>query len=326
MNVEKNMNNKQIKNSIEPFLQSDEEITEWDSISNGFLSYQTNPQILIGIIKNLKLKKSEEIISKLPDLFEEFMEVLAENYVLGNSSDAADKLVKEKNSLFVEKVNYYKTLTAVITKMERKRMIEEFKAEDAIPDESIENAFKRKGREEMNAKFKQWDEELEAEKAEKAEKEEEEEGDGKWKGKLISLFTNKIAIAASISLLIGFSLFKTFYTPNSFTTTVLTQSQMGFAGSKAKKTIKIVFNDDLKENIIEDQYTFFNNTLLIFDVKSEEDFYFIELESTHFYIKYNNTFYKIIETEIPTSLIKETDDKINEQLDKIIFNNSNNDD
>lgn len=313
------MNNKQIKNIIGPFLQSEEEITEWNSISNGFLSYQTNPQILIGIIKNLNLKNSKEIISKLPDLFEEFMEVLAENYVLGNSSDAADKLVKEKNSLFVEKVNYYKTLTAVITKMERKRMIEEFKAEDAIPDESIENAFKRKGREEMNAKFKQWDEELEAEK-------EEEEGDGKWKGKLISLFTNKIAIAASISLLIGFSLFKTFYTPNSFTTTVLTQSQMGFAGSKAKKTIKIVFNNDLKENIIEDQYTFFNSTLMIFNEKSKEEFYFIELEPNHFHIKYNNTFYKIIETEIPAPLKKETDNKTKEQLDKIIFNNINNDD
>lgn len=309
MNVKKKMNNKQVKNIIEPFLQNDEKITEWDSISDGFLLYQNNPQILIDIIKKLNLKNSEEIISRLPEIHDTFFEELSESYVLGESKDVGNKLIEENNTLFIEKINYYKTLSSVITKIERKRMIDEFKAEDAISDESIKLAFKREGRDEMNAKFRQWDKELKEKKINKP------------KGKLISLLTTRVAIAASVSLLIGFSLFKTFYTANSFTINVLTQSQMGYVGNKPTKEIKIIFNDNLIENNNEEQYTFFNNTLLIFDLKSEELFYFIELESNHFYIQYNKEFYQIKETESPILLIKETDNNIKEQLEKIIFEN-----
>ena len=303
------MKNKQLKYIIEPFLQNDEKITEWDSIIDGFLLYQTKPQVLIGIIKKLNLKNSEKIISKLPDLHDDFFEELSESYALGESTEVGNKLIEENNNLFVEKVNYYETLRSVITKMERKRIIDEFKAEDAISDESIEIAFKRKGREEMKAKFNQWDDELEEEKKIKP------------KGKLISLFTTRVAIAASVSLLIGFSLFKTFYTSNSFTTTVLTQSQMGFVGDEVSKEIEIVFKGNLVENNSEIQYTFSNDTLSIFDVKSEETFYFIELDENHFYIQYNNQFYQIKETETPIFLMYVTENNIKEQLEKIIFEN-----
>lgn len=306
-----------LKHILMPFIEKNGEYDEnidinWKSILDGFIRFENEPQILVDKIEKLNIKDSNITISKLSKLHDDFMGELAEDYVLGNSSEIANKLLSENNNLFTEKVKSFSTLKGVITKMERIRIIDELKADNAIADESIELAFKKKGREEIKARFKEWDKELEDEKINKP------------KGKLISLFSTKIAIAASIALLIGFSIFKTFNTNTySFQAKVLSQRGMGFASENTSKVVEVVFEgpSGLFKSKSKNEYTFFNNILTIYSQKSQGQFHFLELDNNQFYILLNNDFYHLKETEIPLSLEKENDINIKKQLEKIIFVN-----
>jgi len=346
-----------IKDLIIPFLQQKEKESldnNWKNILNGFVAYDNNDQLLKNEINKLKLINENEIISVLPDLYDSFLDDLAEQFVIGNSPEASNKLFKDKNSLFIDKVNFYISLKDVITKMERKKIIDELQTENIISDKNLELAFKKKGREDLKEKFKKWSKELAYEKGERAVV--ASKPPNPPKGKLISLFSTRWAIAASIGLLITFVMFNKYNNSNikydiaevqtsSFETKILTQPGMGFTDSETKNVVSVIFIDQ-KEKIAslekitkgnkgesshkkdlkilkkrDSKYTFVDNTLTIYSKIPEDKFQFIELKKEMIYIKSNNNFYKLKTTSLPLELENVNNDNIITQLEKIIFNN-----
>jgi hypothetical protein len=116
-------------------------------------------------IYSLGLKDAEKIISKLDTVYISFIKELAENHVLGISTEANDYLIKSKNSAFEKEVNYFNDLENAIKKVERKRIKTELpKAFDklsfSLSNDVIALAIKKKEREALKEKMNAWDEEL----------------------------------------------------------------------------------------------------------------------------------------------------------------------
>ncbi len=317
-----------IKDLIIPFLQQKERESldiNWKNILNGFVAYDNNDQLLRNEIDKLKLINENKIISVLPDLYDSFLDDLAEQFVIGNSSESSNKLFKDKNSLFIDKVNFYISLKGAITKMERKKIIDELKANEIFSENNLELGFKNKGREELKAKFKEWDKELDDKK--RVIKLDPSKSDINIAAmtKVRSFSWSKLAIAASIALLIGFSLYKTFSSSNthSFKTNILFQTEMGFAGNKTPKEIEVIFkySPSFFTSNTKNEYTFFKNILTMYSKYPDGKIHLLELDKNQFYIFLENDFYQIKETSIPLSLVKEDNTHIIEQLEKIIFEN-----
>ena len=89
-----------IKDLVNPFLQQNERESldiNWENILIGFAAYENNDQLLRNEINKLKLINKNEIISVLPDLYDSFLDKLAEQFVSGNSPAISNKLFKDKN-------------------------------------------------------------------------------------------------------------------------------------------------------------------------------------------------------------------------------------
>lgn len=183
-------------------------IAFWETFTNAFLDFEKDVQPVYGAIYSLGLNDAEKIISKLDTIYISFIKELAENHVLGISSEAIDYLITSKNSTFEKEVNFFTDVQNAIKKVERKRIKTELlktfdKLSFQISDDAIAIAITKKEREALKEKMNTWDEELVA-----TEEAPVYSVSTKKETKVISLSWIKYAAAACIVLTAGIMYFK----------------------------------------------------------------------------------------------------------------------
>mgnify|MGYP003596246228 FL=1 len=161
-----------IKSLVLPVLEKDNNFNQlnlnddfWKAFTSGILLYENDAKPIFKVVYELQLNDPEKVIKKLSSIHTNFIKELAELYVLGGSDEAIDILKANNDKQFLEQVNYFKTVKGVITKLERERIKEELpkayeKVTFEIPKNDLEAVIKKKERENLKKKFKQWDEEL----------------------------------------------------------------------------------------------------------------------------------------------------------------------
>jgi hypothetical protein len=140
-------------------------IAFWETFTNAFLDFEKDAKPVYAAIYSLGLKDAEKIISKLETVYISFIKELAENHVLGITSEAIDYLITTKNSTFEKEVRFFTDLQNAIKKVERKRIKTELpktfdKLSFGISDDAIALAITKKEREAHKEKMNAWDEEL----------------------------------------------------------------------------------------------------------------------------------------------------------------------
>lgn len=137
----------------------------WEALTKALLDFETDAKPVYTSIYSLELNNAEAIISILPNIYQTFISEIAERYVLGETSSETEYLIATKNPTFQEQITFYKTLDNVVKKVERKRIKSELpklydKLTFEIPEDTIEATIKKKSREDLRKKFKQWNQEM----------------------------------------------------------------------------------------------------------------------------------------------------------------------
>ena len=137
----------------------------WNQFANDFIHYEIDAQPVYSTLYKLELQNPEEVFEKLPQAYSSFISELAEEYVLGNTSTIINKLLESKNDLFLKEVTFLKTMKSVITKLERQKLKESLphlhdRLVFELDEEILKQVAKKKAREDLKNKFKQWDKEL----------------------------------------------------------------------------------------------------------------------------------------------------------------------
>ncbi len=183
-------------------------IAFWETFTNAFLDFEKDAKPVYAAIYSLGLKDAEKIISKIDTVYISFIKELAENHVLGITSEAIDYLITSKNSTFEKEVNFFTDLQNAIKKVERKRIKTELpktfdKLSFEISDDAIALAITKKEREALKEKMNAWDNELVT-----PEESPVYSISAKKETKVISLSWIKYAAAACIVLTAGIMYFK----------------------------------------------------------------------------------------------------------------------
>jgi len=206
-----------VKNIVFPQLEKDSKFTEqqvdsvfWEKLTTCLLHFEEDAKPIYTHIYSLELDNPEKIIDKLPNIYSQYIKELAESYVLGSTSDATDYLLKTNNEAFFKEVQFLQTMQKAIKSVERKRIKDNFpKAYDRLTFELSETdislATKKKGREDLREKFKQWDAELSEDDVPVIVMENEKH---QKKIKVISLSWMKYAAAACVIITAGIFYFK----------------------------------------------------------------------------------------------------------------------
>lgn len=137
----------------------------WNQFAYDFINYEIDAKPIYLKLYNLELQNPEDVFDKLPQAYSSFIYELAEEYVLGNENEVIIKLLESNNKLFLKEVTFLKTMKAVITKLERQDIKKNLpEAYDRLvfelDEEILKQVAKKKARENLKAKFKQWDKEL----------------------------------------------------------------------------------------------------------------------------------------------------------------------
>jgi hypothetical protein len=183
-------------------------IAFWETFTTAFLDFEKDAKPVYASIYSLGLKDAEKIISKLDTVYISFIKELAENHVLGISSEAIDYMITSKNSAFEKEVHFFTDLQNAITKVERKRIKTELpntfdKLSFQLSDDAISIAITKKEREALKEKMNAWDEEIVT-----SEESPVYSVSAKKETKVISLSWIKYAAAACIVLTAGIMYFK----------------------------------------------------------------------------------------------------------------------
>ena len=200
--------------------------TFWEQFASDFVTYETDASAIYSTLYKLELSNPEYIFNQLPDIFSTFMKKIAEEYILGNENELTDKLIESKNATFLKEVSFLNTIKAVITISERNQLKKNLpQAYDRLvfelDEEILRQVAKKKSRENLNTKFKQWDKELVEDKSDSKAiqysilresnssfDDEESIYLSNSKRKIISLSWIKYAVAACIVLTAGIMYFK----------------------------------------------------------------------------------------------------------------------
>nr|WP_314896927.1 hypothetical protein [uncultured Flavobacterium sp.] len=212
-----------IKNILLPKLEKDANFSKervhsvfWEKFTTDLLRFEEDAKPIYGSIYSLELANAEKIIDKLPNIYSQFLKQLAESYVLDQTSDATDYFLKTNNKTFAKEIDFLQTMKQVIKSVERKRIKADLptsyeRLTFELSDANLANVARKKGREDLKEKFKNWDADLE----EKGENvpvitmiAPEEEVIAPAASKVISLSRIKYAAAASIIIAAGIFYFK----------------------------------------------------------------------------------------------------------------------
>ena len=137
----------------------------WEKFAKALPDYELDSKPLYALIYSLELDDPENVISKIPAISNSFIKELAEDYVLNGNSEIALHLIQNHNKAFEDEVSFLQTFQKAIKKVERKRIKEDLpQAHDRLSFELSENEMalvaKKKGREDLKAKMKSWDNEI----------------------------------------------------------------------------------------------------------------------------------------------------------------------
>ena len=140
-------------------------IAFWETFTSALLDFEKDAKPVCAAVYSLELKDAEKIISKLDTVYISLIKELAENHVLGISSEAIDYLITSKNSTFEKEVSFYTDLQNAITKVERERIKKELpkayeKLSFELSDDAIATVISKKERETLKTKMISWDREL----------------------------------------------------------------------------------------------------------------------------------------------------------------------
>lgn len=164
-----------VKNIVFPQLEKDSKFSPekcdavfWEKLTTGLLHIEEDTKSVYSSIYSLKLSDPEKVISKLFIFHSKFIKDLAESYVLGRSSETTEYLLKTDNAIFLKEIQFFQTLEQAIKKVERQRIKEDLptsydRLAFELSEDDIITVAKKQGREDLKAKFKQWDSELEVE-------------------------------------------------------------------------------------------------------------------------------------------------------------------
>lgn len=192
----------------------------WEKFSTDLLHFEEDAKPIYASIYSLELSDAEKVIAKLPDLYSKFIKELAETYVVGESSEATDYLLKTKNENFCKEVSFLKTMQQAIKSVERKRIKADLpnsydRLVFELSETDVANVIKKKSREDLKEKFKQWDAELEevsepvySNHNSTLANDTVQNQESKKETKVISLSWIKYAAAASIIIAAGIFYFK----------------------------------------------------------------------------------------------------------------------
>jgi hypothetical protein len=162
-----------IKNILLPKLEKDPNFSKekvdsafWGKFANNLLHFEEDAKRLYAIIYSLELSYPEKIIDKLSNIYAQFLKELAESYVLGQTSEATNYLLKTSNATFLKDVRFLETMQQAIKSVERKRIKEDLpnsyeRLAFELSESNMANVIKKKSREDLKKKFKQWGAELE---------------------------------------------------------------------------------------------------------------------------------------------------------------------
>jgi hypothetical protein len=137
----------------------------WEKFAADFIRYEIDATTVFASLYQLELQNPEAVFEQLPQAYSSFINELAEEYVLGNQNEITTKLLENKNETFLKEVSFLKTMKSVITKAERNQLKKDLPlAYDRLvfelDEETLKQVAKKKSREDLRDKFKQWDEEL----------------------------------------------------------------------------------------------------------------------------------------------------------------------
>jgi hypothetical protein len=161
-----------IKNILLPNLEKDNKFSEnkvdnafWEKFATDLLHFEEDAKPIYSSIYSLELDKPEKVIDKLPTINSQFLKELAESYVLDQTTDATDYLLKTNNEAFLKEIDFLKTMQQAIISVERKRIKADLpksyeRLTFELSETEIASAIKKKGREDLKEKMRQWDKEL----------------------------------------------------------------------------------------------------------------------------------------------------------------------
>lgn len=138
----------------------------WDFLIKCFLNYEEDAKPTRTMLYALQLNEPELVLNQLPQLFNDFINESAENYVLGSHNNATAHLIAAQNPTFLARVSFFQTLVQAIKKVERENIKSTLpkyfdRLTFEVSDIELENVTKKRGREDLKSKFKEWDQELE---------------------------------------------------------------------------------------------------------------------------------------------------------------------
>lgn len=137
----------------------------WNQFATDFIHYENDATPIYNTLYQLELQNPEAVFEKLPQAYSSFIKELAEEYVLDNQSELTAQLIESKNKTFLKEVSFLKTMKAVIIKVERQELKKNLptlydRLVFELDEETLRQVAKKKSREDLRAKFKQWDEEM----------------------------------------------------------------------------------------------------------------------------------------------------------------------
>lgn len=329
-------------------------IAFWKTFTTYLLDFEKDAKPIYATIFSLELKDAEKIISKLETIYISFIKELAENHVLGISSEASAYLITSKNSAFEKEVKFYTDLKNAITKVERQRIKKELptgfeKFTFEIDDEIITNVLKKKSREDLKKKMAGWDEEIKA-----SEEPPVNFISPKKETKVISLSWIKYAAAACVVLGLGVWFFrqsnpdlpevennvvstdtisviqpKSIKAPSEViadNTKVIEKkvqypSDLGFTNTTSSKII-IIYLKDASKNVSKQLcYEFDGANLVVYCKDLKTQYSILSLDDKVYYLKKETDYYQLYLTKTPQQLKLVKDTTIIEQLEKTTFDN-----
>ena len=113
-----------IKSLVLPVLEKDNNFNQlnlnddfWKAFTSAILLYENDAKPIFKVVYELQLKDPEKVIKNLTSIHANFIKELAELHVLEGCDEAIDILLAKNDKLFLEQVNYFKTVKGVITKL-----------------------------------------------------------------------------------------------------------------------------------------------------------------------------------------------------------------
>lgn len=154
-----------------PYLEKDRKFQQvsanfWSVFLKDLTQYEEDPKPLYALLYRLELGDPEKIIRLLPRIYDDFLEEIAEQYVRGNVLGIVQRALLEKNTRFREHLEFFGDLQKAMTRLQRRRMIEELPAayaaiSEEISDETISALLTKLNREQLREKFRRWEKEEE---------------------------------------------------------------------------------------------------------------------------------------------------------------------